>query len=1728
MAGISTEPRALNGHIIAQAPNPPKDPPLPAPSQLSHLPDHASYSTSHISTSPHLTHAQDSSSKLPASLKTITALTDAVNRNASVSKVAESTQMSENGGPSPYGTRSRNRNGNARPNYAEDRDMETEMEWNSAKKSNVNPKNAVIQEGSTHDETLSATHNRRSSTVSSNPPNAKATPSQNTKDNLPGMSTFALRAETNGTGAPQSKKRKAPGSGLQGSIPMQNATNSHTNGSSTRSLAVGRVGVQQETNMMTFEKSGAVLKNGQLVADDGTTLQVHDHVYLICEPPGEPYYLARIMEFIHVDNNPSLHVEELRVNWYYRPRDISRKPIDTRVVFASMHSDTCALTSLRGKCYIRHRSEVTIEDCKKSRDTFWFGQMYDRYIHRYYEVVPTNTIINVPPHVKKVLDERWKYVLVEIGRSNHLTDPSKQCQRCGLYCSASDSVDCAVCRNTYHMNCVQPPLQRKPARGFGWSCGPCSRRQEKRLEARNIPSTGNRSQEGDEEEVVEEEEEESNGAAKATPDIASESHTPNPHPATAEQVAFARMWQFRYLGIHCAAEDALDYDDRIYPRASSRLGPKHQANIHVWHGHPVEYVKASEIRKKYAKNPSHKKDGKLSKETLAALEAERAMKEKRPKWVLDEPHGFVRRGEDYANDEPANTAKLKFRLPNVGDISSRGLEESSSCLNGPGDGERLVDGYMTRAKKLAGSLGFAGHSTNFLDKALELFYAHKYDPELALQQLKQLQRRKDFKEPELSKEEMKKFEDGVLKYGSELSKVSRHIGKSQKHGEIVRLYYMWQKTPNGRRIRDQHKTREGKKANKHFDSRLVDDVADDADDSAFDNEKAEVRKRGFECKFCSIRHSTAWRRAPHTAPGTMVNGEGSGKGNKDKHVQLTVALCSRCANLWRRYAIQYEDIEEVAKKVAGGGGRAWKRKADEELLIELVGAQQFSFSGVSSSVASAASSIGLHVASILSSQPPPEPVKKKQKVVAEPTPPAQVEPLPEPIKKKVVEKPPEPPLIPEEPRFIELPCRICSIVDESNGPLLSCRHCRLTVHRQCYGDPDRELPVKWVCDQCLNDSSSQISNTYECRLCPVEHTDLVEIFAPPKASHKKKTDREREKERLEKEMVIEKTEQYRRDHMARGWPLHPREAMKSTSGDNWVHILCAVFHPEIRFGDAKSLERAECIGSIPTNRWSQICQVCGGDKGVCVNCKQCAATYHITCAQSFGHQIGFDVAPVKVSRRDAVNIVTMGEETGHATPVVYCKEHVVKATVHPFSEVNEGSKLNALQQFCRAYKQADLSLTGTVRKAAMINPIGKPGQGTSQTPSQPSINGHHESTPSTPVQVRSSRTLSLQSAGKLDIREVALSSSNNAKSSPRHCSRCGVDVSPVWHEETVETEQNLDRTMFPANSAANMDIPRLTNGLTNGHANSAASDDDHAPTRPAESDHDDDRDGQTKGKANASSKVVVFRCHKCYLKKTREPTPARSPSPKEPPESSSVEREVPTNAVQLRSPPPLPADARRDWPPPPSTMAPHEPMPPRAWGFDHQPMYPGDVIHSPPPIPPPRTSMHYEGPPVHAPYPPPMYSQPIPRPDMLPQHPVNGLHPPYARRDSQNFHVHPVYGPPPRREEPPPMSPADHRYHGPPPHVMPHQPPVPQARVARSPSIHDGPHGIPRAAENPFAVADASPRDEYGRPMYGAPYRDRPRPETPPPMPRRTSGWGSNDGQVNGASASPSVHNLLS
>lgn len=128
----------------------------------------------------------------------------------------------------------------------------------------------------------------------------------------------------------------------------------------------------------------------------------------------------------------------------------------------------------------------------------------------------------------------------------------------------------------------------------------------------NTPNIDDFGMDAEEEEVIDEEDDLSGAVGDA---IDTERTSPEPSstaeltikPGTAEQIHQASLWQFRYLGIHCKVEDALDYDDRIYPRASLRLGPRHQANIPSWPGRPIEYVKPADIKKKYTKGGQKKR-----------------------------------------------------------------------------------------------------------------------------------------------------------------------------------------------------------------------------------------------------------------------------------------------------------------------------------------------------------------------------------------------------------------------------------------------------------------------------------------------------------------------------------------------------------------------------------------------------------------------------------------------------------------------------------------------------------------------------------------------------------------------------------------------------------------------------------------------------------------------------------------------------------------------------------------------------------------------------------------------------------------------------------------------------------------------------------------------------------------------------------------------------------------
>jgi hypothetical protein len=548
-------------------------------------------------------------------------------------------------------------------------------------------------------------------------------------------------------------------------------------------------------------------------------------------------------------------------------------------------------------------------------------------------------------------------------------------------------------------------------------------------------------------EELNEEEDEVVHTGRTSPENDKDDH---PTQGTPEQIHQSSLWPYRYLGQHCKVEDALDYDDRIYPRASSRIGPKHQASVVTWPGQPVQYEPALEIKK------AGKKDSKLSKEAQAALEAEKARREKRPKWIQDAPPGYVARGDDYDPDDPKCTA-IPLWKPTTDDVIS----------------SDNVKKYVEDAMALAGPLELPENSTNLRDNAMVVLYSAGLDPARALNLLKEMDK-DEFKEPDFSPAEQKKFEDAIVKYGSELHLVSKHMrAAGVKHGDVVRHYYIWKKTARGKKIWGDYSGRKGKKETKKNDeeaSKLQDDVADDHDDSAYDAEKANEKKRTFMCVFCSTKTSRQWRRAPGAASVHLEGvGKTSNKNNKEQHIQ---ALCRRCAELWRRYAIQWEDIEEVAKKVAQAGGRAWKRKQDEELLKELISAKELMSitQDISELIDSSSGDPGTANGSTNG-----EPPRKKLKSSADERNGQDVAASKK--KEKGSDKGTPAPAV-EMPKPKTLPCAICGQFDPLGDQHLSCRECRLAVHKNCYGVVDSRACAKqgkWTCDLCVNDRNPQVS-----------------------------------------------------------------------------------------------------------------------------------------------------------------------------------------------------------------------------------------------------------------------------------------------------------------------------------------------------------------------------------------------------------------------------------------------------------------------------------------------------------------------------------------------------------------------------------------------------------------------------------------------------------------------------
>ncbi|CAH8535124.1 unnamed protein product [Schistosoma bovis] len=139
-------------------------------------------------------------------------------------------------------------------------------------------------------------------------------------------------------------------------------------------------------------------------------------------------------------------------------------------------------------------------------------------------------------------------------------------------------------------------------------------------------------------------------------------------------------------------------------------------------------------------------------------------------------------------------------------------------------------------------------------------------------------------------------------------------------------------------------------------------------------------------------------------------------------------------------------------------------------------------------------------------------------------------------------------------------CDIClSFEGEDGNELVFCDGCFLCVHQACYGI--LQIPEgSWMCRQC----EAGVKSTTPCCLCP-----------------------------------------------------NTGGAMKlSDDGQRWCHVSCALWVPEVGFGDVEMMEPIIKLDNIPQARRNLLCSICRSRYGAPVQCSsvKCKTAFHVTCA----------------------------------------------------------------------------------------------------------------------------------------------------------------------------------------------------------------------------------------------------------------------------------------------------------------------------------------------------------------------------------------------------------------------------------------------------------------------------------------------------------------------------------
>lgn len=200
-------------------------------------------------------------------------------RNNYSDSAQPSRKDSEDAAAAPYGTRSRNRPGRSRINYAEDTEMDFEMTAPAPTNGNASDPPSRTSVAAETGQPAVVGGKKGAGTGPGSAPWGNSGP--NTKENQADLSISGSSAATpavqTSTAQPTTKRRKTAAKDAANGVQAGATAPSQTTkrGAQAQVQAPAAAPYTRESNMMTFEFSGAMLKDGRLHADDGQTISIN-------------------------------------------------------------------------------------------------------------------------------------------------------------------------------------------------------------------------------------------------------------------------------------------------------------------------------------------------------------------------------------------------------------------------------------------------------------------------------------------------------------------------------------------------------------------------------------------------------------------------------------------------------------------------------------------------------------------------------------------------------------------------------------------------------------------------------------------------------------------------------------------------------------------------------------------------------------------------------------------------------------------------------------------------------------------------------------------------------------------------------------------------------------------------------------------------------------------------------------------------------------------------------------------------------------------------------------------------------------------------------------------------------------------------------------------------------------------------------------------------------------